>query len=114
MPAFFNGVFGHKPTTGDTWRRRVAREQAASCTGQTCCMSTVMGNRPMAEPQVQGRWEVPQPQRGMCSQGRAVLRGYFPGSRDAMHILLGLGVLGSASQLLALLAACWCGLQIPW
>lgn len=89
MPAFFNGVFGHKPTTGDTWRRRAGREQAASCTGQTCCVSTVMGNCPMAELQVQGRQEVPQPRRGMCSQGRAVLRGYFPGNRVAVRVLLG-------------------------
>lgn len=51
-----------------------------------------------------------QPRRGMCSQGRAVLHGYFPGSRDAIHVQLVLGVLSSACPL----CEYCCGLQAPW
>lgn len=82
MPAFFNGVFGHKPTTGEALqvkhteeegsgeeaplvassgfchRGAAAQRQANSCTGQAHCVSAAMRNHLMAGRQVHGRQEV--------------------------------------------------------
>lgn len=114
MPAFFNGVFGHKPTTGDTWRRRAGREQAASCTGQTCCVSTVMGNCPMAELQVQGRREVPQPRRGMCSQGKGCAAWVFSWQQGCSARSAGVRGARLCQSAACPPCTCWYGLQTPW
>uniref|UniRef100_A0A8C9L9Q5 Amidase domain-containing protein n=1 Tax=Pavo cristatus TaxID=9049 RepID=A0A8C9L9Q5_PAVCR len=106
MPAFFNGVFGHKPTTGDTWRRRAGREQAASCTGWTCCVEHSNGKPPDGKASSAGE----------VGGATASAWDVFPGQGCAAWVFswqqgCNAHSAGVSQPAACPPCACWCGLQ---